>query len=76
MVADLFGYQLLQIGELGSDMAYLSNCPVQRKTLVTHRADASNSAVVVAEAQHLPVASDSVDAVILVHTLDFSRDPP
>ena len=75
MVGDLFGYQLLQIGELGPDMAYLSGCPVQRKTLVTHRTDVGDSAVVVAEAQHLPVASDSVDAVILVHTLDFSRDP-
>lgn len=75
MVGDLFGYQLLQLGELGGDMAYLSRCPVQRKTLVTHRADAAASSVIIAHSQQLPVASDSVDTVILVHTLDFSPDP-
>ena len=75
MVNDLFGYQLLQLGELGTDMAHLAQCPVQRKTLVSHRAEAEQPGVILAEAQRLPVASDSVDAVILVHTLDFSSDP-
>lgn len=75
MVEDLFGYQLLQLGELGGDMAYLARCPVQRKTLVTHRADATSPSIIVGEAQRLPVAADSVDAIILVHTLDFSPDP-
>ena len=31
--------------------------------------------MVIAEPQHLPVASDSVDAVILPHTLDFAPNP-
>jgi ubiquinone/menaquinone biosynthesis C-methylase UbiE len=31
--------------------------------------------MVIAEPQHLPVASDSVDAVILPHTLDFASNP-
>ena len=39
MADDLFGYQLLQLGELGGDMAHLMPCPVQRKTLVSHRAE-------------------------------------
>lgn len=75
MVGDLFGYQLLQLGELGADMAHLAHCPVQRKTLVNHRAEPGQPGVIVGDAQHLPVASDSVDAVILAHTLDFSPDP-
>jgi len=75
MVNDLFGYQLLQLGELGADMAHLAQCPIQRKTLVSHRAEAEQPGVILAEAQRLPVASDSIDAVILVHTLDFSSDP-
>lgn len=75
MVSDLFGYQLLQLGELGADMAHLAHCPIQRKTLVSHRAEPGTPGVILAEAQHLPVASDSVDSVILVHTLDFSSDP-
>ncbi|MCB1727448.1 MAG: class I SAM-dependent methyltransferase [Gammaproteobacteria bacterium] len=75
MVADLFGYQLLQLGELGEAERHLGHCPVQRKTLITRRADAKFPSVIRADAQHLPVAADSVDAVILVHTLDFSPDP-
>lgn len=75
MVSDLFGYQLLQLGELGSDAAHLAQCPIQRKTLVSHRAEPALPGVIVAEVQRLPVASDSVDAVILAHTLDFSPDP-
>jgi SAM-dependent methyltransferase len=75
MVSDLFGYQLLQVGELGTDLGHLDLCQIQRKTLVSHRADSGQSGAIVAEAQRLPVASDSVDAVILIHTLDFSADP-
>lgn len=75
MVGDLFGYQLLQLGELGGDMSHLAQCPVQRKTLVSHRAEPGQSGVIVAEVQRLPVASDSVDSVVLVHTLDFASDP-
>lgn len=75
MTADLFGYQLLQLGELGDDQAHLANCPIRRKTLVTRRADAPAESVLVAHAQQLPIAADSVDTAILVHTLDFSPDP-
>lgn len=75
MVNDLFGYQLLQLGELSGDLAHLANCPIRRKTLLSHRVDTAEPSVIVAHPQQLPVASDSVDAVILVHTLDFSPDP-
>ena len=75
MVADLFGYQLLQLGELGDEQGHLVHCPVQRKTLITRRTAVAYQDVIRADVQQLPVASDSVDAVILVHTLDFSPDP-
>lgn len=75
MVGDLFGYQLLQLGDLTGGLEHLANCPIRRKTLVSHRAQGTESSVIVAEPQRLPVASDSVDAVILVHTLDFCPDP-
>ncbi len=73
--SDLFGYQLLQLGELGDDMGHLDGCPIRRKTLVTDRLDSLMPGSLVADAARLPIASDSVDTVILVHTLDFSRDP-
>jgi SAM-dependent methyltransferase len=75
MVGDLFGYHLLQLGELGVDMAHLDACPVKRKILVSGRPDAAGAPLLVADSQALAVASDSVDAVILAHTLDFSPDP-
>lgn len=75
MVSDLFGYQLLQLGELGADTAYLANCSISRKTLVSHRVTTGSASVIVGEGRSLPVASDSVDAVLLIHTLDFSPDP-
>lgn len=75
MVTDLFGYQLLQLGELGNDMAHLAPCPVKRKTLVGCLPDAPTDGLILADAQQLPVVADSVDVVVLVHTLDFSPDP-
>jgi SAM-dependent methyltransferase len=75
MVQDLFGYQLLQLGELGDDLAHLDGCPVRRKTLIGHRRLDEMALSMVAEPRSLPVASDAIDAVILPHTLDFSPDP-
>lgn len=74
--ADLFGYQLVQVGELGAIDGYLDDCPVRSKTilgLAPLRFDSPVSAQV--ENFRLPLAADSLDAVILPHTLEFSADP-
>lgn len=75
MVQDLFGYQLLQLGELGGDLEHLRNCPIRYKTLVGHRRLDQVPLGMIAEPHSLPVASDTIDAAILPHTLDFSFDP-
>jgi len=75
MLTDLFGYQLVQVGELGSDAQHLDCCPVRFKTLISHRAVPAAQDVIVAEPAQLPIDADSIDAMVLVHTLDFSRDP-
>ena len=75
MVDDLFGYQLLQLGELGDDMAHLVRCPIRHKILVNYRALGADESLLIASPRQLPVASDSIDTVILAHTLDFSPDP-
>jgi SAM-dependent methyltransferase len=72
LVHDLFGYHLIQLGELGADLGHLTCCPVRVKTLISHRVLPGG---LVAEPRYLPVASDSIDAAILPHTLDFSPDP-
>lgn len=71
----LFGYELLQLGELGDDLDYLATSPVRRKTLVTQRRDAAASEVIVADPERLPVAPDCIDAMILAFALDFASDP-
>lgn len=75
MVRDLFGYQLLQLGELGDHVSHLDACPIRRKLLLSHRPGDADDGRIVGDAQHLPIASDSIDAVILIHTLDLSPDP-
>lgn len=72
LVHDLFGYQLVQLGQLGSDLGHLTCCPVRIKTLISHRALPGS---LVAEPQQLPIAADSIDVAILPHTLDFAPDP-
>ena len=60
---------------MGVYLAYLDACPIRRKTVVTLRIVAAVSSSLVADVARLPFASDSVDALIMVHTLDFSSDP-
>lgn len=72
----LFGYHLLQLGALGDDVAYLESCPIHARTLAI---PASLGVVGVpmlrAEPERLPVGADTMDAVLLPHTLDLADDP-
>jgi SAM-dependent methyltransferase len=69
---DVFGWELLQIGAWGGGRELLRNSRTRRQTIV---GPVGVAADVVARASQLPVASDSVDAVLLPHTLDFASDP-
>lgn len=77
MLADIFGYYLLQVGLPGSfrDIAAMSR--VRRQLLLRGR-DGEQQGLMqsIADPCHWPVATDSIDVVILPHTLDFSPDPP
>ncbi len=72
---DLFGYYLLQLGQLtGEDLLAESR--------IRHRVVIDNSALTIeqrpdlyAELDAVPVRSDSVDVVLLHHTLEFESDP-
>lgn len=75
ILPNLFGYHLVQIGCLAdTDMVGASR--------VSHRVildiiDGRRSATVGVQAEpaRLPIASDSVDVVVLPHTLEFEADP-
>lgn len=69
----LFGYQLVQLGGLGPGQDYLAQCPVREHILVDVHGGGRGD--LRAEPGQLPIASDSIDAVLLPHTLDFADDP-
>jgi SAM-dependent methyltransferase len=73
-VTDLFGYQLLQLGTLGPGQDYLAQCPV-RQHIQVDVCGCGDPIALCAKPEQLPVQSDSIDAVILPHTLDFADDP-
>jgi len=99
---DVFGLQLLQVGEWSDADRLLDNARTQRSSVIAAgpcdgasapaapladaRADARTARAVNANGRpppprifskpsELPVASDSVDAVLLPHTLEFEVDP-
>jgi SAM-dependent methyltransferase len=71
----LFGYQLLQVGSLGPDLDYLSDCPIRTRTLLLRPDDRAAPGDAHTEPERLPIKADSVDALIMPHTLDVADDP-
>ena len=69
----IFGEQCLQLGLWGDSRSFLRFTRTQRSCLISESFDGSPSAV--AELHRLPVESDSIDAVLLPHTLDYSDRP-
>jgi SAM-dependent methyltransferase len=70
---DVFGWELLQVGAWGSGRELLAGSRTRRKSLVA--AGGPVSADIIARPSLLPVLGDSVDAVLLPHTLEFAPDP-
>jgi SAM-dependent methyltransferase len=72
---DVFGWELLQIGAWGHGRELLHNSRTRRQTVIAPRGGTAQGIDVLARASQLPVTSDSVDAVLLPHTLEFAADP-
>lgn len=70
---DVFGLQLLQIGAWGDPTHLLQAARTQRRAVIG--LGTSGGTQVCSRATELAVASDSVDAVLLPHTLEFESDP-
>ena len=67
-----FGYHLVRLGNLSSQIE-LTACPIKHKVNVT--SSALSASHMLAKSSALPISENSVDAFILAHELDFSRDP-
>ena len=70
---DVFGLELLQLGVWGSARELISTSRVRRQTLVS--AGHGQPADIVASAAALPIATNSIDAVLLPHSLEVEPDP-
>ena len=69
IVADLFGYNALQIGLPEFDMLHVSRIPL--RCHVAPRGDVD----LAADPKDLPIASNSIDVVLLPHVLEFDEHP-
>ncbi len=67
-----FGYHILQLGVSGARPLY-EGSPINHRVYCAPRQGAG--AGVIAEAEELPLESDSVDAVIAHHCLEFAEHP-
>lgn len=69
----VFGEQCLQLGLWGEKRSFLRFTRTQRCALLAESVDGGPNAVGLLH--QLPIASDSIDAVLLPHTLDYSDRP-
>ena len=68
VVSDIFGFHALQLGFLQADFLKNSRIP-----FALHASESQGD--LVCETQQLPISSNTMDLVLLPHTLDFSVNP-
>jgi len=71
---DVFGWELLQVGAWGRGRELLGSSRTRRQTVVAPL-ELGAGVDVIGRASQLPINSDSMDAVLLPHTLEFASDP-
>lgn len=76
-LAQVFGWQLLQIGFWGDDDALIVDARTQRKAVLAWHGERGTSpgSVIRSRTDSLAIASDAVDAVLLPHTLEYAAEP-
>jgi SAM-dependent methyltransferase len=70
---DVFGFELLQVGAWGPARHLLNGARTQHTTLLAP--DRGPGVTLCAPLTSLPFASDSIDAILLPHTLELVEDP-
>ena len=75
MLRDTFGYYLLQVGVCGRFGEAIGSSRIRHRILLpVAEQPCTLGSQVVCSPERMPVSSDSVDAVFLPHTLDFTAD--
>lgn len=74
ILPNLFGYHLLQVGCAGRSV--LDSSLILHKVVMVNQHGAELEVPLLAgEAEKMPIQTDTIDAVILYHALEFSHDP-
>jgi SAM-dependent methyltransferase len=71
----IFGEQTLQLGCWGDARTFLRYSRTQRSALIAESLFEGEPASAIGQLHRLPVATDSIDCVLLPHTLDYSDRP-
>jgi len=71
---DVFGWELLQIGAWGGSRELLA-CSRTRQQTIVALPGLPGGADIIGRPSLLPITSDSIDAALLPHTLEFASDP-
>src|SRR5690606_24234689 len=76
-LAQVFGWQLLQIGLWGDEDGLIADARTQRRSVLAWHGTRSSDrpAPIRSRTDALAIASDSVDAVMLPHTLEYEPEP-
>ena len=74
LIAAMFGYHVIQVGHLRQREDLLQVSPARNRVIMGIGPD-GDGADLQADPCYLPFAGDSVDGILLPHTLDFSMDP-
>jgi SAM-dependent methyltransferase len=76
-LSQVFGWQLLQIGDWGQAGQLMESARTQRRALVTVGQSSSEQSrlAIHSRPDSLGIASDSIDAVLLPHTLEYETNP-
>jgi hypothetical protein len=72
LLPELFGYHALQIGGLADDIDLISSSKIGQKLYMTLSTEKGN---VVANPLALPFPQNTLDLIVLPHTLDISPKP-
>ncbi len=69
----VFGVQCLQVGAWGPPQFFLDQARTQRRALLSAQGDAPGG--ICSTPSSLPIQSDSIDAMLMPHTLEFETEP-
>lgn len=74
ILPNLFGYHLLQVGAMAGGILSASRV-LHRAVMAVGEEPDSAQAALRGDPGRLPISGDSIDALVLYHTLDFASDP-